>query len=217
MTTPGGVPRIAIADYGMGNLHSVRNAFESLGARVEVTPDAAVLEAAPAVVLPGVGAFGDAMRELEARGIRDVVRARAAEALGGGRPFLGICLGMQVLVPGGEEDPGVPGLGVLDGTCPRLVRPGRKVPHMGWNALELRQHDNALFDGLPEKAYVYFVHSYHVAPAHDRVVAATVDYDGPIVASVHAGRLYATQFHPEKSQAVGLRMLENFIALVATA
>ncbi|MBX3729701.1 MAG: imidazole glycerol phosphate synthase subunit HisH [Candidatus Sumerlaeia bacterium] len=217
MTTPGGVPRIAIADYGMGNLHSVRNAFESLGARVEVTSEASVLEAAPGVVLPGVGAFGDAMRELEARGIREVVRARAAEALDGGRPFLGICLGMQVLVPDGEEDPGVRGLGVVAGSCPRLVRPGRKVPHMGWNALEMRQQGNALFEGLPEKAYVYFVHSYHVAPARDAVVAATVDYDGPIVASIHGGRLHATQFHPEKSQAVGLRMLGNFIGLVPAA
>lgn len=205
---------IAVADYGMGNLHSVRKALESLGATVAVTDDPAELESAPGFILPGVGAFGDAMQGLQVRGILETARNRAAEAAGGGRPFLGICLGMQVLVDEGEEDPGVRGLGVISGTCPRLVRSTVKIPHMGWNSLAFRQPDNPLFDGLGDSPSVYFVHSYEVRPSDPGDVAAVADYEGEVVASLRRANLFATQFHPEKSQKVGLGILANFIALV---
>jgi len=207
---------IAIVDYGMGNLRSVEKALASLGCPVEVTRDAAVLDRAEALLLPGVGAFGDAMRELDQRGLADIVRRRAEEAAGGGRPFLGICLGMQVLVGDGEEDPGVPGLGVIAGRCPRLRPTGHeyKVPHMGWNGLSLHAGDGeALFSGIAEGSFVYFVHSYHVCPTDSGVVAAETDYGQPVCAALARGRLFATQFHPEKSQAVGLRILANFARL----
>lgn len=207
--------QIAVVDYGMGNLQSVRKALEHLAIPVVVTHDPAVIDRAAGVILPGVGAFGDAMREMGARGIVDVVRRRGREAAEGGRLFLGICLGMQVLVDDGEEDPGVAGLGIIAGKCPRLRRPGMKIPHMGWNALALASPDNPLFEGLPANPYVYFVHSYEVVPHDAAVVAATADYAGPIVASLWKANLFATQFHPEKSQQVGLRMLESFGRLVA--
>lgn len=204
---------IAVVDYGMGNLRSVEKALASLGCRVDVTRDAAAIAGAEAVLLPGVGAFGDAMRGLDQRGLTAVVRQRAEEAADGGRPFLGICLGMQVLVGEGEEDPGVAGLGVIAGTCPRL-RPTSheyKVPHMGWNSLCLSAGDGeALFSGIADGSYVYFVHSYHVCPADRSVLAAQTDYGQPVCAALARGRLFATQFHPEKSQAVGLRILANF-------
>jgi len=208
---------IRIIDYGMGNLRSVEKAFASLGCDVAVTRDAAEVERAAAVVLPGVGAFGDAMRGLELFGLTDVTRARALEATEGGRPFFGICLGMQILVERGEEDPDVAGLAVLKGTCPRL-RPGdtsMKVPHMGWNRLIFRSGDGEKFlSGLPDSSYVYFVHSYYVAPSDPAVVAAEVEYGPRFCCAVAKGNLFATQFHPEKSQVVGLRILRNFAGLV---
>lgn len=213
-------PAIAVVDYGMGNLRSVEKALEHVGLSVVVTSSAAEIAAAPAVILPGVGAFGDAMREMRERGVVDVVTDRAREAVGGGRPFLGICLGMQVLVPRGDEAPGVAGLGVIGGSCPRLKGgPGLKIPHMGWNALRLDQPGNPLFEGIDEGAHVYFVHSFHVVPDDRAVVAASTDHGGVVTAALGRGNLYATQFHPEKSQAVGLRMLANFgrlASLVAT-
>ncbi len=203
-------PSIAIVDYGMGNLRSVEKALEHVGHHAVVTSDAAVISRADGVILPGVGAFGDAMAELRSRSILDVVRQRAIEARDGGRPFLGICLGMQVLVDRGEESGGCVGMGVIPGECNRLIRPGLKVPHMGWNALQFTQDDCSLFSGLPSSAYVYFVHSYAVVPQQPDVVSAVVDYGGEVVAALHVGNLYATQFHPEKSQEVGLQMLANF-------
>ncbi|MCB2153460.1 imidazole glycerol phosphate synthase subunit HisH [bacterium] len=207
---------IAIIDYGMGNLRSVEKAFQHLGADVEIVESAEAIAAAPAVILPGVGAFGDAMKEMNARGIHDVARDRATEASKGGRPFLGICLGMQVLVDEGEEDPGIKGLGVIPGTCPRLVRPGLKIPHMGWNSLQFTQPSNPLFEGLDKDAYVYFVHSYHVTPTDETVIAATTDYGGSIAASLRKANLFACQFHPEKSQNVGLTILKNFSEMAAS-
>ncbi len=201
---------IAIVDYGMGNLRSVEKAIEHIEMPVVVTNDSAIIATAGAVILPGVGAFGDTMREMAAREITDVVRNRALEAQQGGRPFLGICLGMQVLVDDGEEDPGIDGLGLIPGSVPRLIRPGMKIPHMGWNALTFTQKNNPLFDGLPEAPYVYFVHSYQVQPKDSSVIAATADYAGPVVASLRQNNLFATQFHPEKSQEIGLKMLRNF-------
>ncbi len=208
-------PSIAIIDYGSGNLHSVSKALEHLGLSCAVTSDAVEIGSARGVILPGVGAFGDAMTELERRGIAGVARDRGIEARDGGRPFLGVCVGMQILVDDGEEDPGVPGLGVVKGSCPRLRRgEGLKIPHMGWNGLETRP-GCPLFEGLPERPWVYFVHSYHVVPASDSCVAAWTDHGGRVAAVLHSGNLFATQFHPEKSQATGLRLLRNFGDLVA--
>jgi imidazole glycerol-phosphate synthase subunit HisH len=137
------------------------------------------------------------------------------EASDGGRPFLGICLGMQVLVDTGEESGGCEGLAVIPGSCKRLIRPGLKVPHMGWNALDFQQQDCPLFEGLAANPHVYFVHSYAVEPSDRDVISATVDYGGEVVAALRKGNLYATQFHPEKSQEAGLKMLGNFGRLLA--
>jgi glutamine amidotransferase len=207
-------PQISIVDYGMGNLRSVEKAFAEVGFPAFVTSNSSDIANSEAVVLPGVGAFGDAMEELKARGILDVVRQRAAEARDGGRPFLGICLGMQVLVENGEESGGCEGLAVIEGTCPRLQRKDLKVPHMGWNNLVFKQQANPLFEGVGASPYVYFVHSYAVVPSSSGAVAAVSDYGGDVVASLRAKNLFATQFHPEKSQDVGLRMLRNFGGLL---
>jgi len=207
--------RIAIVDYGMGNLRSVSKALQRVGFPAVVTSDPQVIESAEAVVLPGVGAFGDAMEEMRALGVVSTVRSRALEARDGGRPFLGICLGMQVLVDSGEESGGCEGLGVIAGTCPRLTRPGLKIPHMGWNALVFSATRSPLFEGVGDAPYVYFVHSYAVSPTDHEVIAATADYGGAVVASLWRGNLFATQFHPEKSQEIGLRMLRNFGGLLA--
>ncbi len=207
---------IAVIDYGMGNLRSVEKALEALGARVQVTRDPDVVGAAGAVILPGVGAFGDAMRGLDVFGLTAAARRRATEAAEGGRPFLGICLGMQVLVERGDEDPDVQGLGVIRGMCPRLrpEDPQLKVPHMGWNCLRFLPGDgDRLWEGLPDPTYVYFVHSYCVAPSDPGVAAAETDYGQRFCCALARGNLFATQFHPEKSQAVGLRILRNFAAL----
>lgn len=200
---------IAILDYGAGNLRSVEKALSHIGCDVCVTGDPKVLAAADGAVLPGVGAFGDAMRELRARGLEAPVKAYIA----GDRPFLGICLGLQVLFEQSEESPGAKGLGVLRGKVLRIPADGgRKVPHIGWNSLELKSA-GGLFRGIPEGTFVYFVHSYYVA-AEEPVVTATASYGVEIHAAVQKGNLFAVQFHPEKSGAAGLRMLRNFAAIV---
>ncbi len=210
-------PQIAIIDYGSGNLRSVAKALEHLSLDSVVTSDPAVIDAAPGVILPGVGAFGDAMTELTKRGIADVARARGVEASERGRPFLGVCVGMQILVDEGEEDPGVSGLGVVPGNCPRLSGgDGLKIPHMGWNCLRTNPQC-PLFQGIPDEPWVYFVHSYHVAPEDESCVAAWTEYGEKLAAVLHRGNLFATQFHPEKSQSTGLRLLANFGELVGAA
>lgn len=197
--------KIAIVDYGMGNLYSVGKAFIRLGVAAAATSDASAIRRADKIVLPGVGAFGDCMRNLEACGLVEVIR----EVVAAGKPFLGICLGMQLLFEGSEEDPGVPGLGILPGLVRRIDAPGMKVPQMGWNSLELTG-ESPLFAGLPAPAYVYFVHSYHAVPADGKVVTAVTQYGGQVTAAVGRGNLQAVQFHPEKSGTVGLKILENF-------
>ena len=198
---------LAVVDYGMGNLRSVQKAFERLGHAAEVTRDPRVVREAPGVVLPGVGAFGACMRNLERYGLADPVR----DVLAGGRPFLGICLGMQLLFDESDEFGPVPGLGVLPGRVVRFPDAAeRKVPHMGWNTL--RQHRaSALFDGIEDEAYVYFVHSYYVRPSAPDAVAATTPYGEDFASCVIREPLVACQFHPEKSQRVGLRLLDNFV------
>jgi glutamine amidotransferase len=202
---------IAVLDYGIGNLRSAEKALQHLGALARLTTDPDEAGAAGAVVLPGVGAFGPCMEALTASGLLPVVH-RAVEE---GKPFLGICVGMQMLFEGSEEAPGVPGIGVLAGTVRRLP-PGVRHPHMGWNDIDVR-NGSALFAGLPPHPYVYFVHSYAPVPTDPEVVAATTDYGGPLVAAVETGRLWATQFHPEKSAANGLAVLANFVRAAGAA
>ena len=200
---------IAIIDYDAGNLRSVEKALETLGQQVIVTKDAETIRQAEKVILPGVGAFGDAMANLQRLGLVEVIRETAAS----GKPFLGICLGLQLLFEDSDETPGVPGLGILRGHIKRIPeQPGLKVPHMGWNNLELH-HDGALFRGLPEHPYVYFVHSYYLEAEDPDIVTATAEYGVTIHASVQSGNLFACQFHPEKSSQIGLAILKNFAEL----
>ena len=199
---------IAIVDYGRGNLGSVENAFERVGIPAVVTDDPRAVDEAAAVVLPGDGAFHDAMSNLAARGLL----AALQRALDGTRPFLGICLGYQLLFSSSEEFGDGRGLDVIPGVVRRFPA-GRKVPHMGWNRVE---HDGslALFEGVPSGAHFYFVHSYYPEITAPDVATAWCDYGLRFAAAVQRGRLHATQFHPEKSQRWGLRLLENFAALV---
>ena len=196
---------IAIIDYGMGNLHSAAKAFEKIGAAVTVTADPQMVRRADQVVLPGVGAFGDCMHNLNERGLAPVIH----EVIAAGKPFLGICVGLQMLFEGSEEDPGVPGLGIFKGMVRKIVAPDLKIPHMGWNNLVL-QNPSPLFAGLPDPAFVYFVHSFHAVPADPSLVTAVTDYGGPVTAAVGRGLVQAVQFHPEKSSSVGLKIIANF-------
>lgn len=205
---------LAIIDYGMGNLHSVAKAFAKLNNEADgkyeivVTSDPAVIRQAAKAVLPGVGAFGDCMANLKSYGLIDCIK----EVAGRGTPFLGICLGLQLLFDGSEEAPGVDGLGILPGKVCEIIAPGLKIPHMGWNSLELRTA-SPLFTGLPPAPYVYFVHSYHAVPDDAGIVTAVTDYGGAVTAAVGRGNVQAVQFHPEKSSAAGLTMLANFLHL----
>ncbi|MGD9764575.1 MAG: imidazole glycerol phosphate synthase subunit HisH [Candidatus Binatia bacterium] len=202
---------IAIIDYGMGNLRSVQQGFARVGVGAEVTRDQVAIESAPGVVLPGVGAYGACMANLRAHGLVDPVR-RVIER---GTPFLGICLGLQLLFEESEEFGPVTGLGVLAG---RVVRfrdggdAGLRVPHMGWNQIR-RRRPAPVLAGIDDGAFVYFVHSYYVEPADPSIVATTTEYGGEFVSAIARDNLFACQFHPEKSQHVGLAMLRNFGAI----
>ena len=202
-------PMIAIIDYQMGNLRSVQKGFEKVGHGATITSDPDALARADKVVLPGVGAFGDAMAELKRRNLVEPIR-QAVEA---GKPFLGICLGLQLLFDVGYEHGRHEGLGILRGDVVRFEVPRPyKVPHMGWNQLAIRR-PAPLLAGLPEGVHCYFVHSYYVAPADASVVATETDYPVPFCSMIWRDNLFATQFHPEKSQQHGLRMLANFAEL----
>ena len=202
-------PRVAVVDYGMGNLASVTKALTRAGADARVTQSTAEVRGADAVVLPGVGAFRDAAARLEQTGLGAAVLERIAT----GTPFLGVCLGLQLLFESSGEGGRWPGLGVLPGTVERL-RTGLKVPHIGWNDLEWAPAGAGMARGLPAPATVYFVHSYAAVPADPSVVAATTDYGGPVVAAVARDNVWAVQFHPEKSSSVGLALLAGFVATV---
>ena len=197
--------KIAIIDYGMGNLHSAAKALEKVGAQVTVTRDPELVRQADKVILPGVGAFGDCMKNLNERGLAPVIH----EVIAAGKPFLGICVGLQMLFEGSEEDPGVAGLGIFKGMVRKIAAPGLKIPHMGWNNLEYRT-SSSLFQGLPPAAYVYFVHSFHAVPTDESCITAVTDYGGQVTAAVGRGLVQAVQFHPEKSSSVGLKILANF-------
>lgn len=199
-----------IVDYGMANLRSVQKAFEQVGHSATITGDPARVAAAGRVVLPGVGAFRDAIARMRETGLDDTVRRH----IDSGRPFLGICLGMQMLFAHDHEDGLHTGLNVFGGDVIRFPqRSGLKVPHMGWNTLRFSQPECPLFANLPAEPAVYFVHSYYAQPAVREVVAAEADYPTAFCAAVWKNNVYATQFHPEKSQRVGLQMLKNFAAL----
>lgn len=199
---------IVIVDYGMGNLRSVQKAFEKVGHAAVISSDPQTVRGAAKVVLPGVGAFPDAMVELNRRGLIEPLR----ETLDAEKPLLGICLGLQLLFETGTEGGRHEGLGFLRGEVVRFDLPHEfKVPHMGWNRLNIVR-PSPLTEGLSNNPYFYFVHSYHVAPAEEEVVAATCDYHRPLVALVRRRNLFAGQFHPEKSQHDGLRLLQNFAA-----
>jgi imidazole glycerol-phosphate synthase subunit HisH len=199
---------IAIVDYGMGNLKSVTNAFLKLGAEVVITRDRKEIEQAGAVVLPGVGAFGRCIENLKAFGLFDFLK----EQIEGGKQYLGICLGMQVLFETSDEAPGVVGMGVIKGTVPRF-KGDVKVPHMGWNSIEIKAKGAGIFEGVRNHEYFYFVHSYYCKPAEEEVMATSTPYGVDFASSVLKGNIFACQFHPEKSQKAGLRLLQNFVDL----
>ena len=199
---------IAIIDYDAGNIKSVEKALQYLGEEAVITRDAGEILMADKVVLPGVGAFGDAMEKLNRYGLVPVIH----EVVEKGIPFLGICLGLQLMFESSEEAPGVEGLGLLKGKIVRIPEgDGLKVPHMGWNSLNFPK-EGRLFAGIPENSYVYFVHSYYLQAEED-IVTATAEYGVTIHASVEKGNVFACQFHPEKSSHTGLTILKNFVEL----
>lgn len=202
---------IALVDYGMGNLRSVEKALARVGADVRIVGDAEALRGlgADAMVLPGVGAFGDCMANLGKAGLTDAIR----EFIATKRPYLGICLGFQALFESSEEAAGVRGIAVFPGAVPRFAANGLKVPHMGWNELRIRKQACPLLQGVADGSHVYFVHSYYCRPKSASVVCGTTEYGIEFCSMLWADNVYATQFHPEKSQAVGLRILENFVRL----
>lgn len=200
---------IAIIDYDAGNLKSVEKALNSLGQEVIVSRDSSEILQADKVILPGVGSFGDAMNNLDRFGLVDTIKEVTAK----NTPFLGICLGLQLLFERSDETPGVEGLGVLEGEILRIPpQEGLKIPHMGWNSLEIKP-EARLFQGIPNQSYVYFVHSYYLKAAKEEIVAASTEYSAHIHASVEKGNIFACQFHPEKSSDVGLKILKNFSEL----
>jgi len=197
---------IAIVDYDAGNIKSVEKALILLGEDVVVTRDKDTILKADGVILPGVGAFGDAMDKLNSYGLSDVLREVAEKNI----PFLGICLGLQLMFESSEESPNAVGLGILKGKVVRLPEVGLKIPHIGWNNLKY-PNKGRLFKDIPEDTYVYFVHSYYLQAADESIVTATSEYAATIHASVEQGNVFATQFHPEKSSDMGLKMLKNFV------
>lgn len=200
---------IAIIDYDAGNLRSVKKALAFLGREAEITRDPQKILSADKVVLPGVGAFGDAMVKLKQYGLIPVIRQVADQGI----PFLGICLGLQLMFEGSEESEGVAGLGLLKGRILRIPEStGLKIPHMGWNSLDIRP-DVRLFAGISSGEYVYFVHSYYLKAEEEKAVAATCEYGVRIHAAVEKDQLYGCQFHPEKSGDIGLKILRNFVEL----
>jgi len=213
-------PNIVIIDYGMGNLRNVQKAFEHIGVWAHVSSRAQDLAQADALVLPGVGAFGDAMVHLTQGGLVGPIRQSVSE----GKPFLGICLGLQLLFDESEEMGTHRGLGILPGRVVRFV-PGLKVPHIGWNQLQFvahraggdaaRRSPSPLLDGIPDGSYAYFVHSYHAVAEDPACILATTDYGIAFASVVQQGNVFGAQPHPEKSQEVGLRLLRNFAAVVA--
>jgi glutamine amidotransferase len=205
-------PLVAVVDYGIGNLHSAHKSLQREGADARLTADTALIADAVAVVLPGVGAFGACLDALRARDLEEPVLAAVAS----GRPFLGVCIGTQMLFDASEEDPGVRGLGVLPGTVQWIPR-GVKRPQMQWNRVDVSDPADPMFGGLGERPWFYFVHSLHGVPADPSTVVATCDYGGPVNAAFRAGNVFAVQFHPEKSASAGLGLIANFVASLSVS
>lgn len=200
---------VAIIDYGAGNLQSVKKALDYLGYESIITDDEKIIESSSHIILPGVGSFGDAMTSINERGLADIIKKSAS----GKKPFLGICLGLQLLFESSDESPNVEGLGIFKGniiTIPKDM--GLKVPHIGWNSVSLKQNCG-IFNGIKDDSYFYFVHSFYLANADESIVAGTSDYGIKIECAVQNGLVCATQFHPEKSGDVGLQLLKNFMAM----
>ena len=203
--------KVALIDYGAGNLRSVANALRALGVEPEIVANAADLDGATHLVLPGVGSFGDCMAQLEQRGLANLIR----EWVSAGRPYLGICLGYQILFDASDESPGVSGLSLFRGRVRRFTEsPSLKIPHMGWNSAMLARADLKNWQGLGEAPYFYFVHSYFPEPEDESIIASRTGYGADEFASaIEAGAVLACQFHPEKSQDAGLRLIGNFLGL----
>ena len=200
---------IAIIDYGAGNLQSVKKAFDFIGAENVITNDPKVILSADKILLPGVGSFGDAMDSMEKSGLVEIVKECALS----GKPFLGICLGLQLLFEESEESPGVKGLGIFKGKIKKFPSDmGLKIPHIGWNSLEIKQKDT-LFKDIPENSYVYFVHSYYLHAEDENDIATITNYGIDFHSAVGKNNIFATQFHPEKSGDVGLQILRNFASM----
>lgn len=196
---------LALIDYGVGNLYSVAKALAYVGGDVKITSAAADIECAEKLILPGVGAFGDCMKNLEATGLIPTILREVSA----GKPILGICVGLQIMFAGSEESPNVDGLKIFGGRVRRIRADGLKIPHMGWNSIHFG--DSKLFAGLSGEPYFYFVHSYHAAPDDTNLIAATTTYGEEVTAALELDNIFATQFHPEKSGDVGLRVLKNFL------
>ena len=198
---------IALIDYGVGNLYSVEKALNFVGGDVKVTNSAEDLQRAEKIILPGVGAFGDCMKNLEATGLIPTILEEVAKK----KFFLGICVGLQILFEESEESPNVKGLGIFKGKVKKISVGNLKIPHMGWNSVEIK--NSKIFSGVKNNSYFYFVHSYHAAPFEKNLIVATTDYGEKITAAVEFENIFATQFHPEKSGDVGLQVLRNFVEL----
>ena len=205
-------PLIAVLDYGIGNLHSAQKALEKGGADARLTRDPGLIADAAGVVLPGVGAFGACMEALRTAGLEEPAHATVRS----GRPFLGICVGMQMLFTASDEDPTAAGLDIIPGTV-AWIPPGQKIPQMQWNRLDIRLPDDPMLHGLGDDAWVYFVHSLHGVPDDPSVVAATVEYGTTLNAAFRLDNVFAAQFHPEKSSRPGLALLANFVRTCAGA
>lgn len=197
---------VAIIDYGAGNLHSVKNALDFLGAESEITSDKEKIAAASHIILPGVGAFGDAMKCLNDSGLTETVK----QAADGRRPFLGVCLGLHMLFEESEEAPGVKGLGIFKGKTVKIPENNVKIPHMGWNNIALAKESRILPSDEP---FMYFVHSYYISPEDSSVVSAYTQYGEKLAVAVESGNIFAVQFHPEKSGETGLSVLKRFLRL----
>lgn len=199
---------IAIIDYGAGNLHSVKNALDFLGADSVITGDASEIKSADKVILPGVGAFGDAMKCLNESGLAETVKQVIAD----GKPFLGICLGLHMLFEESEESEGARGLGIFKGKAVKIPDTGLKIPHMGWNSIKLTK-DSKLLKNIGAEPYVYFVHSYYIQPEDKSIVSAYTEYGERLDIAVEKDNVFATQFHPEKSGDLGMTILKNFVEI----
>ena len=201
---------IAIVDYGVGNLYSVEKAFARFSSDVVLTHEAEIIDKADKVVLPGVGAFGDCMKNFKASGLVDAV----LRAVNSGKPVIGICVGLQIMFEGSDESPGVAGLGIFKGRVRKINAPELKIPHMGWNSLTVNENASVninLFKNIRENPYVYFVHSYYAVPEDKSVITAKTVYGEEITAAVGKDNVIATQFHPEKSGDIGLSIIKNFV------